>query len=180
MDLKESVKTESLNKSTYVNLRWIGILGQFITINTVKFVFNFEFNFILSNLIIFVGVLSNLYLIFFYKKPLLSNVSSFNFLSLDILQLSALLYLSGGILNPFSIFLLIPSVFAASNLNIKTNIALIVITLASIIFLTFYHYEMPKPLDEYSISLYYYYAIPLALIIALFFLNYFAFIFGCL
>ena len=60
MDLKESVKTASLNKSTYVNLRWIGILGQFITINTVKFVFNFEFNFILSNLIIFVGVLSNL------------------------------------------------------------------------------------------------------------------------
>ena len=33
-------------------------------------------------------------------------------------------------------------------------------------------------MDEYSISLYYYYAIPLALIIALFFLNYFAFIFG--
>ena len=95
MDLKESVKTASLIKSTYVNLRWIGILGQFITINTVKFVFNFEFNFILSNLIIFVGVLSNLYLIFFYKKPLLSNVSSFNFLSLDILQLSALIYLSG-------------------------------------------------------------------------------------
>ena len=65
MDLKESVEAASLNKSTYVNLRWIGILGQFITINTVKFVFNFEFNFILSNLIIFVGVLSNLYLIFF-------------------------------------------------------------------------------------------------------------------
>ncbi len=156
MDLKQSVKAASLNKSTYINLRWIGILGQFITINTVKFIFGFEFNFILSNLIIFVGALSNFYLMFFYKKPVLSN----------------------GILNPFSIFLLIPSVFAASNLNIKTNIALILITLASIIILTFYHYELPKPLDEYSISLYYYYAIPLALIIALFFLNYFAFIFG--
>jgi hypothetical protein len=162
MDLKQSVKAASLNKSTYINLRWIGILGQFITINTVKFIFGFEFNFILSNLIIFVGVLSNFYLMFFYKKPILSNLTSFNFLSLDILQLSALLYLSGGILNPFSIFLLIPSVFASSNLNIKTNIALIVITLASIIFLTFYHYEMPKPLDQYKISLYYYYAIPLA------------------
>ena len=178
MDLKQSVKAASLNKSTYINLRWIGILGQFITINTVKFIFGFEFNFILSNLIIFVGALSNFYLMFFYKKPILSNVTSFNFLTLDILQLSALLYLSGGILNPFSIFLLIPSTFAASNLNIKTNIALILITLASIIILTFYHYELPKPLDEYSISQYYYYAIPLALIIALFFLNYFAFIFG--
>ena len=55
MDLKQSVKAASLNKSTYINLRWIGILGQFITINTVKFIFGFEFNFILSNLIIFVG-----------------------------------------------------------------------------------------------------------------------------
>ena len=43
MDLKQSVKAASLNKSTYINLRWIGILGQFITINTVKFIFGFEF-----------------------------------------------------------------------------------------------------------------------------------------
>ena len=178
MDLKQSVKTESLNKSTYINLRWIGILGQFITINSVKFIFGFEFNFILSNVIIFIGALSNLYLIYFYKKPLLTNITSFNFLFLDIIQLSALLYLSGGILNPFSIFLLIPSVFASSNLNIKTNIPLIFITLILIIFLTFYHHDLPKPLNEFRISLYYYYAIPLALIIALIFLNYFAFIFG--
>ena len=121
MDLKQSVKTASLNKSTYINLRWIGILGQFITINSVKFIFGFEFNFILSNVIIFIGALSNLYLIYFYKKPVLTSITSFNFLFLDIIQLSALLYLSGGILNPFSIFLLIPSVFASSNLNIKTN-----------------------------------------------------------
>ena len=129
MKFFETSKQYSLKKSIYINLRWIGILGQFITINTVKFVFDFEFDFILSNLIIFIGALSNFYLMFFYKKPVLSNTTSFNFLSLDILQLSALLYLSGGILNPFSIFLLIPSVFAASNLNIKTNIALILITL---------------------------------------------------
>ena len=178
MDLKQSVKAASLNKSTYINLRWIGILGQFITINSVKFIFGFEFNFLLSNLIIFIGALSNFYLMFFYKKPILSNITSFNFLFLDIIQLSALLYLSGGILNPFSIFLLIPSVFASSNLNVKTNIALIIITLVSIIFLTFFHYELPAPLNEYKISLYYYYSIPLALIVALFFLNYFAFIFG--
>ena len=178
MDLKQSVKTASLNKSTYINLRWIGILGQFITINSVKFIFGFEFNFILSNVIIFIGALSNLYLIYFYKKPVLTSITSFNFLFLDIIQLSALLYLSGGILNPFSIFLLIPSVFASSNLNIKTNIPLIFITLILIIFLTFYHHDLPKPLNEFRISLYYYYAIPLALIIALVFLNYFAFIFG--
>ena len=91
MEFGKTSQLYSLNKSTYINLRWIGILGQFITINTVKFIFGFEFDFILSNLIIFIGALSNLYLMFFYKKPILSNVTSFNFLSLDILQLSALL-----------------------------------------------------------------------------------------
>ena len=110
MEFGKTSQLYSLNKSTYINLRWIGILGQFITINTVKFIFGFEFDFILSNLIIFIGALSNFYLMFFYKKPILSNVTSFNFLSLDILQLSALLYLSGGILNPFSISLVLTQI----------------------------------------------------------------------
>ena len=51
MEFGQTSKTYSLNKSTYINLRWIGIIGQFITINTVKFIFGFEFEFILSNII---------------------------------------------------------------------------------------------------------------------------------
>ena len=48
MDLKQSVKAASLNKSTYINLRWIAIIGQLFTINLVALVFKFEFNFIFS------------------------------------------------------------------------------------------------------------------------------------
>ena len=40
----------SLNKSTYINLRWIGIIGQFLTINIVYFIFKFQFNIYLTNL----------------------------------------------------------------------------------------------------------------------------------
>ena len=171
-------ETYSLNKSTYVNLRWIGIIGQFITINSVKFVFNFEFNYIAANLIIFIGVISNIFLLYYYNKIQLSNRSAFNFLLLDIIQLSLLLYLTGGILNPFSIFLLIPSVFASSNLKIKTNLFLIFVTLVAIILLTFYSNSLPGPLNKIIVNNYYYYSIPIALIIALLFLNYFALIFG--
>ena len=64
-----------------------------------------------SNIIIFFGILSNLYLIFIYKKTQFSDRSAFIFLVIDIFQLGALLYLTGGIANPFVIFLLIPSVF---------------------------------------------------------------------
>ena len=178
MESGKSSKYYSLNKVTYINLRWFGIIGQFITINSVKFIFEFEFNHILANLIILIGVITNLFLIYYYKETQLSNRSAFKFLLIDILQLTSLLYISGGILNPFSVFLLIPSVFASSNLDVRTNLVLICLTILSIIFLTFYFKDLPSPLNEFTVNNYYYYSIPLALIIALVFLNYFALTFG--
>ena len=178
MEFSKISEIYSLNKSTYINLRWIGIIGQFITINSVKFIFNFEFNYIATNLIIFIGVISNILLLYYYNKIQLSNKSALNFLLLDIIQLSSLLYLTGGILNPFSIFLLIPSVFASSNLKIRTNLFLIFVTLVSIILLTFYSNSLPGLSNKIIINNYYYYSIPIALIIALLFLNYFALNFG--
>ncbi len=178
MELSSSSDNHLLNKNTYVNLRWIGIIGQFITINTVNFILKFEFNYILSNTVIFFGAISNLALIYFYKKNQLSERTLFYFLVLDIIQLSFLLFLTGGIVNPFSIFLLIPSIFASTSLNLKINILLIILTIISVIFITFFHEELPPPLNNYIINKYYYYSIPIALIVALIFLNYFAITFG--
>jgi len=178
MELSSSSNNNLLNKNTYVNLRWIGIIGQFITINTVNFILKFEFNYILSNTVIFFGAISNLALIYFYKENQLSERTSFYFLVLDIIQLSFLLFLTGGIINPFSIFLLIPSIFASTSLNLKINILLIILTIISVIFITFFHEELPPPLNNYIINKYYYYSIPIALIVALIFLNYFAITFG--
>ena len=172
-------KIYSLNKVTYINLRWIGIFGQFIAINTAKYLFEFEFNIILANFVIFLGIISNFFLIYFYKKNILSSRASFIFLFIDILQLSGLLYLSGGILNPFCIFLLIPSVFSSSNLNIKTSLTLVVLTVISIGFLTFFNENLTYPDNsEMIVNNFYYFGISISLIIALIFLNYFAILFG--
>ena len=179
MKFFETSKYFTLKKSTYLNLRWIAIIGQLITVNVVYFLFNFEFNFILTNQIIFFGIFVNLYLIYIYKKTQLSESYAFIFLLIDISQLSFLVFLTGGITNPFSIFLIIPSVFSSSNLGLKANILLATITTTIIIFLTFNHHSLPAPLDDhYHVNLYYYYSIPTALIIALVFLNYFAITFG--
>ncbi len=178
MELSSNSKSSSLNKITYVNLRWIGVIGQFITINAVAFLFKFEFNFLLANIIVFLGALSNIFLFYFFKKNQLQEKISLIFLTLDIVQLSFLLYLTGGTINPFSIFLIIPSIFASNSLSIRTNILLIILTISSIILLTFYHQELPSPLNEYIFSKYYYYSVPLALIIALIFLSFFALTFG--
>tara|TARA_B100000003_G_scaffold119762_1_gene107309 strand:+ start:1009 stop:2289 length:1281 start_codon:yes stop_codon:yes gene_type:complete len=179
MKFFETSKYYSLKKSTYINLRWIGIIGQIASIYLVYFYFNFEFDFLYSNVIIFFGILSNFYLIFIYKKTQLSERSALIFLLIDIFQLGALIYLTGGIVNPFVIFILIPSVFASSNLGFKTNILIVAITTLIIIFLTFYSRELPSPINNhFHVDNYYYYSIPVALIIALIFLNYFAIVFG--
>ena len=105
MKFFETSKYHFFKKSTYINLRWIGILGQFITVNFVYFFLNFNFDFIICNFVIFLGTLSNLFLFFIYKKTQLSDRSAFIFLVIDILQLGALLYLTGGVTNPFVILL---------------------------------------------------------------------------
>ena len=179
MKFFETSKQYSLKKSIYINLRWIGIVGQLISVNLVYFYFDFEFDFVIANLIIFIGIISNLYLIFHYKKTQLTDRSAFIHLIIDIIQLSGLIYLTGGIKNPFIIFLIIPSIFASSNLGFKTNSILVFITTISIVFLSFFSKNLPAPLnDHFHVSPYYYYSIPIALIIALLFLNYFAIIFG--
>ena len=179
MKFFETSKYFSLKKSTYISLRWIAIIGQLLSIYIVYFFLDFDFNFILSNLIVILGAISNLYLIFIYKKTQLSERSALIFLITDIFQLAGLIYLTGGIVNPFIIFLIIPSVFASSNLGFKTNLLLVITTSLIIIFLTFYSEDLPAPLnDHFHVDDYYYYSIPIALIIALIFLNYFAIIFG--
>ena len=175
----EDSKYYSLKKSTYINLRWIGIIGQLISVYLVHFYFGFKFDFFLANLAIFFGVISNLYLVFIYKKTQLSDRLALLFLLIDIVQLTVLIYLTGGAKNPFIIFIIIPSIFASTNLGLKTNLLIVLITCIMIIFLTFYASELPYPLDShFHISDYIYYSIPVSLIIALIFLNYFAIIFG--
>ncbi|MDA9562801.1 ActS/PrrB/RegB family redox-sensitive histidine kinase [Candidatus Pelagibacter bacterium] len=175
MKFFETSKYFSLKKSTYITLRWIGFFGQLLAIYTVHRLLEFEFNFLLANLAILIGILSNLFLIYIYKKTQLSERSAFIFLIIDILQLTFLLYLTGGVANPFIIFLIIPSIFSSFNLGFRINVFIVVITSISILLLTFFYQPLPSPLNlTNSINEYVYYSIPLALISALIFMNYFA------
>ena len=179
MKFFETSKYFSLKKSTYINLRWIAIIGQLITLNLIYFIFDFKFDLILGNLIILIAILSNLYLLHINKNTQLLDKIAFLFLLTDISQLTSLIYLTGGISNPFSIFLIIPTIFSSSNLGLKSNLLLASITILIIIFLTFFNQPLPYPVSEhFHVDSYYYYSIPISLIIALIFLNYFALIFG--
>ena len=73
MKFCEASNLYSLNKSTYVNLRWIAYSGQLMTILVVQFLFNFKFNYLPCVGILILSILTNLYLQFRIRGNQISN-----------------------------------------------------------------------------------------------------------
>ena len=168
-----------LDKKTLVILRWIASIGQYISICFVFFILNFELPFIYCSIIIFLGVLTNLYLQFIVKENQISNTKSTAYLLYDLIQLSLLLFFTGGITNPFSILLIVPAIVSSTFLTLKSTINLSIITIGILISLTIYHHPLPHPGDlHFHVPTYYLYAIPFSIIIGLIFLTYFGARFG--
>ncbi len=169
----------SLNKSTYVNLRWIAFIGQILSIFIVQFILNFKFNYLPCLIVISIGVLTNIFLQFKIKQNLISNNLSLIYLIYDILQLGFLFYLTGGITNPFIFLIIIPAVFSSKYLKIKSSVVLVFLTIIILTILTFFHFKLPHPGEiHFHVPNYYLYAIPLSILIGLLFLVYFAAQFG--
>ena len=179
MKFQETSNLFSLNRSTYINLRWIAYIGQLTAILVVQFYLNFKFNYIYCLLMVSVGILTNIYLEFKVKENQLNNLNSTIFLFYDILQLGILLYLTGGITNPFVILLIIPSVFSSQYLNIFSSIILALFTIIILFLLTFFYYDLPHPDTlHFHAPNYYLYSIPVSIFIGLVFLVYFGVKFG--
>ena len=169
----------NLDRKILVNLRWIAIIGQLITIYTVHFYFNFKLPVLYCSLIIFFGGITNIYLQFWFKKNELSTLDSTFFLFYDLFQLSFLLFLTGGIKNPFVIFLIVPSIVSSTLLTLKNTFTLVFATILFLLVISFYHLPLPHPgIIHFHVPDYYLYSVPLAVVIVLVFLTYFGARFG--
>ncbi len=179
MKFRRTSAEYTFNKTTYINLRWIAYIGQIITILLVEFYFKFNFDYLPCLFVIFFSSLTNLFLIFKIKENQLNDMYSTIFLTYDIFQLLILFFFTGGITNPFIFLLIIPAVFSSQHLSIKSSIILVIFTVLSLIFLTFFHFELPNPdVLHFHTPKYYLYSIPIAIIIGLLFLVYFGLKFG--
>jgi len=168
-----------LDKNTLVVLRWVAIIGQLITLNFVYFVLNFNFPFLYCNCIIFFGILTNFFLQFKEKNKLLNNFNSTIYLTYDLTQLSLLVFLTGGITNPFVLLLIIPAIVSSTFLSLRSTINLVLITFIFLSILTFYYFPLPSPETlHFDLPKYYLYGILIAVVIGLIFLCYFGARFG--
>jgi len=168
-----------LDKRTLVILRWIALSGQYLTVSIVYFVFKFELPFLYCSLLIFIGILTNFYLQFKFKKNQLNNFASTFCLFYDLIQLSLLLYLTGGITNPFSIILIVPAIVSSTFLTLRSTINLSITTIIILIVLTIYNLPLPHYGElHFHVPDTYLYALPISIVITLIFLTYFGIRFG--
>ena len=179
MEFFKTSNLYSLNKSTYINLRWIAYIGQLIAILTVQFILKYKFDYFICVSIIIFSVLTNLYLKFRIKENQLNNSKSTAFLIFDIFQLGLLLFFTGGITNPFVFLIIIPAVFSSQYLHYYSSIIISLFIIIVLVFITFISYELPHPGElHFHAPDYYIYSIPLSIVIGLIFLVYFGFRFG--
>ena len=133
-----------------------------------------EFPIIQSHIIILIGLVTNLYLQFKINTNQLKDVYSSLFLIYDLIQLSLLLYLTGGITNPFSLLLIVPGIVSSTFLSMGTTIILGAITIILLSVLTKFYLPLPG-LVEYGFNfpIFYLLGMLISIIVGLVFLSYF-------
>lgn len=133
-----------LRLRTIVRLRWIAILGQLITVFVVYFGFGFAFPLYLTLLTIGLSALINLVLRDLVKQVrLVGDEFGAWMLGFDIVQLSVLLFLTGGILNPFASLLVAPIAISAASLRTRSTMLLSLLALLAATFISFFHFPLP-------------------------------------
>ena len=163
-----------LDRKTLVILRWIAIVGQLIAVNLVYNFLNLKFPIIESHIIILIGLITNLYLQFRIRGSQLKDTYSSLFLILDLAQLSLLLYLTGGISNPFSLLLIVPAIVSSTFLSMGTTIILGATTILSLFFLTKFYLPLPGLIEYgFDFPIFYLSGMLISIIVGLIFLSYF-------
>ena len=133
-----------LRLQTIIRLRWLAVLGQSVTVIGAYWVLGIDLAIGGCLAIIALSAWLNVALRIRYRasQRLKSNYA-FIMLAYDILQLAALLYLTGGLENPFAFLLIAPVTVSASTLPVRITIALGVLAIGAATALTTFHFPLP-------------------------------------
>jgi two-component system sensor histidine kinase RegB len=134
---------------TILRLRWLAVLGQLAAIFIVAQGLEFDLPVIPCLSVVGLSALLNLVLqIAFNPMQRLRPVHAAGLLALNIVELAALLFLTGGLQNPFSFLFLAPVLISATALPIRLTIALGALAVACASVLVFFHLPLPWEGEE--------------------------------
>ena len=131
---------------TLSNLRWLAIAGQSAALFLVYFALGYSLPILYCAIAIAISAALNTLLGLRYAPAhRLSNREATFYLAFDVLQLASLLYLTGGIENPFALMFVAPVVIAAATLNLGNVLVLAFIAFASVSLIAIVHRPLPWP-----------------------------------
>jgi len=140
----EGIHENRIKLSILIKIRWIAIIGQLATILVVYFLFNFEFPFFYCCLLVLISAFLNIILQVKSKKTdLLTNTQATWNIFFDLIQLFCLLFLTGGITNPFSILIAAPITIASGFLSLRSTVSIGIASVILIVFLSFFYLKLP-------------------------------------
>lgn len=125
---------------TLILLRWLAITGQIITIAVASQVLNLNLNYGLLYLAIGSSFIANTIAMFVYpENKRLSENEAMLTLLFDVSQLAFLLYLTGGLNNPFALLILAPVTISAATLRLQSTMLLGAVAIFLITLVAFLH-----------------------------------------
>lgn len=152
---------------TLVLIRWIAVCGQLLTLLVVNEFFGFEFPFWPALMVVAALILFNLSATL--RSPgraWLTDREAALYLAFDILQLSLLLFLTGGLRNPFALLILIPLTIGATILSRRSTIALTALTVMCVSVLSRWSLPLPWSGHEFAIPTLYVAAVWIGLVLS--------------
>jgi two-component system sensor histidine kinase RegB len=146
------VRMGRLRVGTLVLIRWIATGGQLTAVLMVHFGMAFSLPLIACLAAIAATVASNIWL---HKRRAprarLGDREAAIFLGFDLVQLTVLLYLTGGIHNPFIILMLAPITVSATILSRNATIILVALAIGCITLVSAVHMPLPwLPAGEFT------------------------------
>ena len=161
-----------------IRIRWLAISGQFLTIVIVYFYFNILIPIVPCLGIVLISTIINSFSYFTNKRNIyLSNKEAFYFLLFDTIQLTVLLYLTGGIYNPFSLLLIAPLIISVSYLPTVYSIYLLILSVLSAVCIS-YSYMPINWNNVFDVPHLFKYGLTLSLVVSLFFIFIYVYLFA--
>lgn len=131
--LDRDARSEWVRLRTLIMLRWMAVGGQGLAIFVAAFVLNFQIDLPSVLLVIGLSVLANLAVVVVYpENKRLSDPETMLFLLFDLTQLALLLFLTGGLNNPFALLILAPVTISATALRLTSTLFLGVVAIGLI------------------------------------------------
>ena len=141
-----------IDTKAVIAIRWLALAGQTIALVIVAFGFGYEGAFSSAFGLVAVGAAVNLWQSWRSRyQTVTSRPELLLALSFDVLQLSGLLYLTGGMANPFAMLLLAPVVVSAALLDFRATVYLVLLVGFCAIMVT--HFYLPLPFSEADFAL---------------------------